>query len=465
MLGISMYNTIETLFKQGYNKSAIARLTGHDWKTISKVIESLKQGKLPEKQPHPNKLSSYNEQILEWLEKNLSGVRIHELLKEQGVSVSYSSVKTYLAKLKARVNLCIRFSCEAGEESQVDFGYVGRLPDATGKLRKAWVFNMRLSYSRLDFYQVVFDQKVETFIQCHMAAFRYFGGVPKVVKIDNLKAAILEAHFYQPVYQALYKQFATHYGFQILPCRVKQPQEKGKVESGIKYVKTNFFAGRHFTSEQDHQVALSNWLEYKANARIHGTTRKVPRDFFELEEKAVLKALPQTAYRQPQVGEREVYRDCHVYIDYNYYSVPYEYVGKTVTFEADESLIRIFYQGQSLAVHPKKSNRGEFSTEESHYPTYKCVFSTANRQRYAMKMLEMGEHAQALFEVLIKEQPYHWLQTVKGILSLRKRFDDVTINLSCRRALSYGAIHYRQLKSICESGCYRLPIDQQEKVH
>ncbi len=204
MLGVAMYTTIETLYKRGLSKSAISRAVNHDWKTVDKVIKHLNfGGKLPMKKPHPSKLDRYKEQILEYLDSGLSGVRIHELLQESGCSSSYSSIKIYIRNLKCREDICIRFHSLPGEEAQVDFGYVGRVPDYNVKLRKAWVFNMRLSYSRLDFYKVVYDQKVETFINCHMEAFNYFGGVPSIVKIDNLKAAILNAHFYQPVYQNL----------------------------------------------------------------------------------------------------------------------------------------------------------------------------------------------------------------------------------------------------------------------
>jgi len=166
------------------------------------------------------------------LESDLSIVRIHEKLKDVGCLRSYSSLKQYIGKIKLQSNICVRFHSQPGEEAQVDFGYVGLMPDLkeNGKRKKAWVFNMRLSYSRLDYYEVVFDQTVATFIRCHENAFRSFGGVPQVVKIDNLKAGILEAHFYEPVYQRIYKQFADHCGFEAIPCRVRQPQENGKVE-------------------------------------------------------------------------------------------------------------------------------------------------------------------------------------------------------------------------------------------
>ena len=227
MLGIAMYITIETLNKQGLSKSEIAKLTSHDRKTVQKVIKKLAQGQNgPVKKPHPSKLGAFEPQIIKCLENELTAVRIHEELLSLGIKVSYSLVKHYIAHLNNSKGICIRFHTKPGKEAQVDFGYVGLQPNPRGKRKKAWIFNMRLSYSRLDYYEIVFDQKVDTFIQCHINAFKYFGDVPKTIKIDNLKAAILEANLYEPIYQATYKKFSGYYFFQSLPCRIKQPQEK-----------------------------------------------------------------------------------------------------------------------------------------------------------------------------------------------------------------------------------------------
>lgn len=155
---------------------------------------------------------------------------------------------------------------------------------------------MRLSHSRYDYYEKVYDQRVETFIRCHINGFNYFSGVPKYIKIDNLKAAILEANFYEPVYQRQYKDFADHYGFSPLPCRGRLPNDKGKTESGIKHIKNNFYAGRTFKNEDDHDRQLRNWLNNTCNMRVHGTTRKIPREVFEAVEKAALKPLPKEEY-------------------------------------------------------------------------------------------------------------------------------------------------------------------------
>jgi len=133
-----------------------------------------------------------------------------------------------MAKLKKKENIFVRIHTQPGEEAQVDFGYLGMSRDDSGKNKKTWIFNMRLSYSRLDYYEKVYDQKVDTFVRCHINAFEFFGGVPKYVKIDNLKAAILEANFYEPIYQQVYKDFAKYYGFSHFPAGWQAPMTRAK---------------------------------------------------------------------------------------------------------------------------------------------------------------------------------------------------------------------------------------------
>ena len=238
MLRIAMYITIKTLYEKGHNKSQIAKMTGHTRKTVRKIIKAIKEGKeAPDKKPHPKILDTHKEQIIKWIEEGLTALRMHEELIRMNTKISYSAVKYFVSSIQKNKNIFMRIHTKPAEEAQVDFGYAGYTLDNSGKRRKTWVFNMRLSYSRLDYYEKVYDQKVETFIHCHINAFNYFKGVPEIVKIDNLKAAILEANFYEPIFQSQYKNFAIHYGFKPLPCRVYTPNDKGKVEAGIKYVK------------------------------------------------------------------------------------------------------------------------------------------------------------------------------------------------------------------------------------
>lgn len=459
MLREAMYTTIETLWNKGQSKSEIARLTGHDWKTVAKVIKALERGKsLPDKKAHPCLLEPHHAQLLEWIEEGLTAVRMQEELLRQGVKVGYSTVKDYISKIKGRGRIFIRIHSEPGEEAQVDFGYVGYTLDVQGKRRKTWIFNIRLSYSRFDYYEIVYDQRVETFIACHIHAFDYFGGVPKTIKIDNLKAAILEANFYEPVYQHLYQQFAQHYEFQSIPCRIYQPNDKGKVESGIKYVKVNFFLGRKFNGHDEMIKQLSRWQE-KANQRVHGTTKKVPQVLFEAKEKPALLKLPSEAFSLAKVGTRKVYHDCHVYIEHNYYSVPYEYVGKEVDIIQSNGLVKIAFNQKVIAVHTQLMNRGEFSTQTSHYPKYKCLSSTEYQEKYQAKMAKVGQFAEQLFFGFLAHKKNSWARPIQGILALTKKYSSDIVNRSCQRALAYGAYDYQIIKRICQNGSYVLPIE------
>jgi transposase len=459
MIGVAMYTTIKTLWKKHKNKSLIAKLTGHDWKTVAKRIKEIEQEKeYQHKKPHPRILDPHHEQILKWIEEDLTGVRIHEKIQQKGVKVGYTTVKDYLTLIKKKEKIFMRIHTLPAEEAQVDFGYVG-YTSYEGKRRKTWVFNMRLSYSRLDYYEVVYDQRVETFILCHIHAFRFFGGIPQYIKIDNLKSAILEANFYEPVYQELYRNFASYYGFQPLPCRVRRPNDKGKVESGIKYVKGNFFLGRHFQDEQDVQRRLRIWNQ-RINQRIHGTTRKIPQEVFEKEEKTQLLPLPQEEFAMAKVGTRKVYHDCHIYVDYNYYSVPFSYVGKTVEINLTEKLLKISYQGKEIATHLRLSGRGNFSTSNSHYPAYKRYCETEYQERYQVKMAQIGNYCQQLFFLILEEHPRDWHRPVAGIISLKKQYSNDVIEASCKRACYYGITQYSIIKNICHNGSYLLPLEE-----
>ena len=195
---------------------------------------------------------------------------------------------------------------------------------------------------------------------------------------------------------------------------MRRPNDKGKVESGIKYVKSNVFSGRQFKDEHDLKRRLTKWNQ-RINQRIHGTTRKIPREVFEKEEKAQLIVLPQEEFAMAKVGTRKVYHDCHIYIDYNYYSVPFCYVGCEVEMNLTEKLLKISYQGKEIATHRRLSGRGNFSSCNSHYPAYKRYCETEYQERYQVKMAQLGKYAEQLFFLILEEHPRDWHRPVLGL--------------------------------------------------
>ncbi|MBT5828246.1 MAG: IS21 family transposase [Alphaproteobacteria bacterium] len=456
-----MHTTILTLHKQGKSQRSISKITNIHRRTIFKVIKRYKEENLESPVPYnrSSKLDQWHKEIIELLSKNLSSIRVFEELKSQGYDGSYSLLNKYISKHKIQQNTCIRFHTKSGEEAQVDFGDIGKQYDSSGKLRKAYVFNMRLSYSRLDYYEVVFDQKINSWLQCHINAFNYFAGAPSVIKLDNLRSGVIDSNFYEPVFQIDYKRLAEHYDVLLSPCRPYSPQEKGKVESGIKYVKNNFFAGRTFDNYDALSLALEKWQK-KANDRIHGTTRKKPRELFEAEERAVLKILPLEDFSDSNSYMRKVSKDCHITFENNYYSVPSKYVASNVRALVSNKLIKIYSDNSMIATHTRSKGKGEFNTILSHYDKYKrqCPGFPEYDNKYSSKMESIGKHASSILSLIKKEYKGDWHKPVRGIIKLCEIYDKELVDKACYRALCYGIISYSKIKAILENGCYDLPI-------
>ena len=467
MLEVDMKTTIKTLYQRGYNKTQIGRMLGIDRKTVRKVLKDdanqKETGQGIQKAVWPSMLDEYREYIEIQLGKELSITRIHQdLQKEFGVECGYTTLRDYVAKLRRNIpHAYMVLHSLPGEEAQVDFGYIGTLK-VNGSPRKAWVFIMSLSYSRYMYAAITLDQSVQTFIRCHTEAFRYFGGVPQTVKIDNLKAAIVETDFYEPTVQRTYAAFAQHYGFLPNPCRVYTPTDKGKVESNVKYVKDNCFKGRDFADLQEAKRFLSEWLSNTANRRKHGTTGKQPEKVFLEAEKEKLAPLPAQDFIFSKSGSATVRTDCHIVHEGNFYSVPYAYIGMDVDVIEVNHLIKIYYAGKEIALHSLCENaKGEHVTDKNHYPSTKNVSQKELLSSYRTKMAEVGSGAAAFLEAFKDTEMYqcHHYRSISGILALRKKYGDDVVDKACARACHYGNITYRAVKKICESGLYALPLE------
>ena len=462
MLGVNMHTTIETLFKRGYNKTQIAQILKIDRKTVRNVLKKIDEGGTIERKPTVSILDPYKEYINIQVSKDLSAMRIfQDMQRDFGYTGSYDTVKKYISKIKQPTKKpYMVLNTLPGEEAQVDFGYIGTIK-VNEKHKKAWVFVMTLSYSRYMYCDIVFNQKVKTFIDCHKNAFRYFGGVPQTVKIDNLKAAILEADFYEPTVQKNYAAFAAHYGFWAQPCRVRTPTDKGKVESNVDYVKDNCFKNRDFENI-DEAVNFSRlWLDTIANIRIHGTTKKVPLEVFKSIEKEKLLSLPTEDFILSNSVKCIVNTNCHISYSGNYYSVPYAYIGQEVDAIIANGLIKIYFKEKEIALHPVcTEDKGRYITSNEHYPYSKNISSKDILSRQREEMKEIGIHANEFFENFIQQdnlKKYDY-RSISGILSLRKHYSDEVINNACLRAISYNAYSYKIVKKICEKGIIDLPI-------
>jgi hypothetical protein len=259
-----------------------------------------------------------------------------------------------------------RLECGPGEEAQVDFGTGAPLVAADGKRRRTHVFRIVLSHSRKAYSEAVGRQTTDNSLRCLEDAFWHFGGVPQRLVLDNLRAAVQKADWFDPDLNPKVRSFAAHDGTVFLPTRPYTPRHKGKVERGIDYVQENALKGRTFPSLQEQNRFLLDWEQTVADTRLHGTTRRQVGAHFAEVERAALRALP--AGRCPDFHEarRVVHRDGHVEVERAYYSVPPEHLGRRVWARWDGHLVRIFNERlEQIALHVKHEP-GRFSTQSAH---------------------------------------------------------------------------------------------------
>lgn len=392
-----------------------------------------------------SRLDPYRSVIQAWREQGLTISLVRERLKDapQGIQCSYSALWTYVQKLEGpREEAVIRMETAPGEEAQVDFGYARRMYDSLSKkVRKAWAFVMTLCWSRHMYVEFVFDQRVATWVECHRHAFEYFGGVPERVVLDNLKSGVLVARMDDSDFERNYRACAEHYGFLLCPCRVETPRHKGKVESGVKYVKGNFLPGRIFnTPQEDLRVAnreVRQWLSQTAGQRNHGTIRQKPLERFESVERVALKPLPDQPYEVVSWKEVKLHRDCHVVFDGAYYSAPCRLIGQMLHVRGSKQDIVIHHEYTVVARHARVL-AGQRSTQASHLPEYKLKGVPPSRAECLAQATAIGAATAEVIGQLIADPVVDKRRTARRVLELATKHGPTTLEQSCRDAIDSG---------------------------
>lgn len=463
---LTMYKqiTIKTLHDQGDKNADIAKQLGCHRNTVSNIIA--RQAPV-EKQTRVRDsiYTAWDAKIKEYLEKpkkdRVSNLRIYEILKDEyGVVSTYVNLCKYIQKYHPKPKEAFGVQIVTpGEVAEIDFGYLGMFPGPLGKLVKTYGLAVILPYSRLDFYAITYDQKLETLVKELENAFVYFGGVPKRLKVDNMKTAILKNQHYDLEFNPDFLGFAYHNNTVIIPCTPYSPEQKGTVESGIKYLQGNFISGRKFTDSIDIKRQLTDWTQNYANQRIHGTTKKVPWKVFLNEEKEKLQPLPDTPFAFFNRGVRIVASNCHIHFANNYYSVPSCHVGREVTIRWSEHLLRIIYHGEQVALHTISSKVGTYVTSRSHLPDYKVYSATEYQARFEARFADMGEESHAYFQQLLVQKQSYWFRTTRIILGLREQYGSEAVNASLKRAMHYSVTDIGIIKNILEKKLYAIEAE------
>jgi transposase len=392
----------------------------------------------------------YRAVIEAYLAQGLTAQRIwQDLQSEHGFRDGYQSVQRFVRKLRARTTLPFRrMECAPGEEAQVDFGTGAWVIQPDGKRKRPHLFRVVLSHSRKAYSEVVYRQTTESFIRCLENAFCHFGGVPRTLVLDNLKAAVLKADRFDPDLNPKIQAFAEHYGTVILPTRPRTPRHKGKIERQVGYAQSNALRGRTFNSLQEQNLHLLDWETRVADTRIHGTTRNQVGKVFHEVERPVLLPLPPGRFPSFQESRRIVNRDAHIEVDKAFYSVPPEYLGRTVWVRWDARLVRIFSQHmEPIAMHVK-CEAGRFRTQGDHIARQK-ISGVERGTTWLMNKIELiGPHAARWAESMIKERGIQGIRVLVGLLSLAGRHAHPDIERACEVAQTHGAYRLRVIRAL-----------------
>jgi transposase len=397
--------------------------------------------------------------ILAMLGAGLTARRIfQDLVREHGFTGSYYSVRRFVRRLGAKAELPFRrMECGPGEEAQVDFGTGAPVVGPDGKRRKTHVFRVVLSHSRKAYSEVVYRQTTESFVRCLENAFWHFGGVPQRVVLDNLRAAVTKADWFEPELNPQVRSLAAHYGTAFLPTRPYTPRHKGKVERGVAYVQDNALRGRRFATLDDQNRHLLDWERTVADTRLHGTTRRQVGAHFEAVERAALSRLPAERFPCFTESRRTVHRDGHVEVDRAYYSVPPEHLGRVVWVRHDARLVRIFDQAMALIATHVRHEPGRFSTQSSHIGGPKISGVERGAAWLLGKVRGIGPMSLAWAEAVIEGRGVEGVRVLQGLLNLAQKHPATDLERACDIALSHGSLRLRTLRALIRRSAARQP--------
>ena len=404
-------------------------------------------------------VTPYRDRVLKWSEQGLTATAIHQaLVRRHGFTGAYNSVKRFIASHKSPKSPTIILEHKPGIAAQVDFGAGPKLVDSrTGEVRKTWFFVMTLAYSKHQYVEFVWDQRVETWLGCHRRAFEHFGGVPRKVVIDNPKCAIVRAYYREPEVQRSYAELAEAYGFILDVCPVGQPQKKGVVESGVKYVKSNFLPLREFRGLSDLNRQVLEWVLGLAGNRIHGTTKARPLTRFAEVERSFLTPLPDKAPELVVWHRVRLHGDCHVHFEKCRYSAPFKLVRANLWLRATEKLVQLYRGLELVAVHPRLFVPGAKSSKMEHLPLEAQAYLMADPQWCLEQAAKVGDSCLELVETLFADRVLDKLRAAQGVIKLGNKYGKLRLEAACFRALRHSSPTYRTVKEILEKGLDQEP--------
>ncbi|WP_437297343.1 IS21 family transposase [Sorangium sp. So ce426] len=478
-----MVDIKEMLRRRAAGQSArhVARATGFDRKTVGRYFEAATTLPLPcdreptdeeihaiaqrvQARPVPDtseewkEIGTHRARIEAWLAqpRPLKLTKIHVLLKrDHGVSASYGTLRRFAMEELAwrKKTPTVRVAdTEPGEIAQVDFGLMGRLFDpATQRVRNLWVLVVTLAYSRYQFVWPSFEQTTTAVCAGLDTAWKFFGAMARVILPDNMKAIVLRADELAVVLVPAFLDYTQTRGLFVDAARVRSPKDKARVENQVAYVRESWFDGESFASLDEARASAELWCRDVAGARIHGTTREVPREVFESREKGAMRPAPEAPFDVPHWTDAKVHPDHHVQVLRSLYSVPTRYVGSTVRVRADRASVRIYAGTELVKLHARVAP-GKRSTDPSDYPTGKAVAAVRDVASLVASARKCGAHVGIYAERLL-DVPLPWtrMRLVYALLRLCKKFGDGRVEAICQSALAFDVVDVQRVTRMLET--------------
>jgi transposase len=470
---------------EGYR--SVARLTGVDRKTVRRYVEAavaaglnvdggVEQlddglmgvvcGAVRPARPGGHgaaweALVPHEEQIRKWVEQDLRLTKIAGLLGRRRVMVPYRTLHRFAVERCGfgHRDVTVRVADgEPGVECQVDFGRMGLLFDpVAGRRRVVWALILTACYSRHCFVWLTYQQRQVDVIEGFEAAWRFFGGVFRVVIPDCVKAIVVEADDVSPRFNEGFVEYAQSRGFVVDPARVRHPRDKPRVERMVSYVRGSFFAGETFVDLADAQRRAEAWCHTTAGLRIHGTTQRRPAEVFAAEEASELLPAPVLPYDLPVYARPKVHRDHHVEVAKAIYSVPGHLIGHHVEVRADAQLVKIFWRGGLIKIHPRQPPGGRH-TDRDDLPAGRGVYALRDidylRRQAQLAGPSVGVYAHRLLDV---DLPWTRMRQVYRLLGLARRFGEGRVEAACAQALAVDVIDIGLITRLLERGRENAP--------
>ncbi len=409
----------------------------------------------------PSACEPYREAIDLGLSRGRNAMAIwQDLVSEYGFASSYQSVQRFVRKRRgtqtpeARVIIVTA----AGQEAQVDYGTGPMVRDPESrKYRRTRLFVMMLGCSRKSVRLLTFRSSSRIWAELHERAFRRLGGATRIVVLDNLREGVLVPDIYDPALNPLYRDVLAHYGAVAMPCRIQDPDRKGKVESGVGHAQKTPLKGLRFETLEEAQAYLDRWEQRWADTRIHGTTKRQVAAMFA-EEKSTLLPLPLEPFRYYQYGERIVHLDGCVEVEAAYYGAPPGWIGRVVRVQWDELYVRLLdpKTGQLLREHVRQK-RGWYRIKEEDHPKR----TPLRTSQLLWRAGRAGAHIGALCDAIHQQQGEVGVRRILGVLSLAKKYGTAAVDEACAAALDMGVQEYRFVRRYLER-CPQAPLSLQQ---